>query len=243
MDLLQKPTVWNPPPSNVATHTTPAAPASHPDRWDVLVRRHGALIAGALLTLLGLLALGIRGWQAGQDLPPSLLPNIPQETIVGPAGPITLRDYPDGRRWLTWYHENALWAGAPLWADHPFHELASCAGFVTTIICWNPKAPEAPWNLGQLRLGTAALTRAGLEPASGAIPADLVANYMATLQIQQVDTWYRFGRIQSPPIVMSDRAMQCYEFACLEWHIREGVGDPTSLKLVPLGQRATREDW
>jgi len=170
---------------------------------------------------------------------PPTAPDVPSAII----GAVTLHDWPDGRRWLSWYRANRDWAGQPLWADRPHGQAASCAAFTATIVCLNLKsrARDSRWNLLPELLGTTAMLKAGLQPVSSAQPADIVNAYLLALRARGVDTWYRVGAIQSPPLIVGATEIQYYQRAQLQWPV--GSRDPATIRLAPLGQLALANGW
>jgi len=235
-DLLNNPIVWHQRPTDLTPLPSPnrGAPGGQP-----------AAATLVLVAVLVGLVIGFLCWQAVNQPPPAPRPEVPTITVNGPHGAVNLPDYPDGRQWRSWYQANQDWAGPPLWADRPYGTSPSCAAFVTTIVCWNPDATVqgTSWAIAQRLLGTQAMLHAGLEPDAQSQPAMVVASYIAQLAARGDDVWWRFGAIQSPPITIGDKGIQYYQFTRFEWNIHDGVADPASVRLAPLGQLAVDQGW
>jgi hypothetical protein len=210
--------------------------------------RHGLsrtkilLITAILLASLLIVKASISA-QAPAVPPHTSVSAIVHQTFAGPAGKVTLLDWPEGPRWLTWFKANRSWAGQPLWADRPWHEYADCSAFVNAIVCLNldAKAHGTKWALLPALLGTMAMLRADLQPTSGDQPAGIVAHYMVQQQAKGVDTYYRYGIIQSPPITLGALTVEYYQRARFAWPT--GDTNPADLRPAPLGQLANSGNW
>lgn len=220
-------------------------PAGKPS--DTAVTGQASTFPGTLIVVLVLAAaMGGLVWFITRPAPsPEPLPDVPQLSVEGPRGTVVLRDYLDGRRWLTWWRAHRSWAGAPLWAERPYREHPSCAAFEATIVCWNPdaKVKGSTWELHPLLLGTQALRRAGLEPYPSAPPAEIISAYIASLAVESEDVWYRFGAVQSAPILMGDTIVQYYQLARFEWPADAKPHETNKVRQTALGRLAVEQGW
>jgi hypothetical protein len=199
---------------------------------------------GATALILALVAAGVlalNGLRATSP-PPVVTSAVPELIVAGPRGPVTLHDWPDGRTWVSFWRSNRDWTGAPLFADRPFQEQASCAGFVYTIVCLALDSPTTGyWKLAPVLLGTQAMRRDNFLPVSHAQPAELLNRYLLNLKAQGADIWYRFGALQSPPITVGDVTIEYYQRARFSWPTHSH--DVRDITIAPLGQIAVDQGW
>jgi hypothetical protein len=161
-------------------------------------------------------------------------------------GKVTLKDYPEGPAWLTWWEANRGWVGSPLWVDRGFQEHPSCAGFEVQIICLNsdPAVRGSAWEMGPTLLGTQAMLRSGLQPYPDAQPAEIVQNFLIGLSNKGVDTWYLAGKVQSAPIPSGEGTIvQYYQLVRFEWPANASSSDTAKVQLTVLGKTATEQHW
>lgn len=158
-----------------------------------------------------------------------------------------LADWPDGRRWLSWWQANKDWAGQPLWADRRWRENATCAAFERAIVCLNlldPNVRGTQWELVPVLLGTLAMRKVEMEPHTDSQPAEIVLAYLTHLQAQGYDPWYVLGAVQSPPTPIGGQKMaQYFQRARLQWTAGERDPDPKRVELAPLGKLAVEQGW
>src|SRR5262249_28015864 len=108
MDLMRKQASWT---IRTAEQSVVPPSTSPSQGWAVKLRLVGAVVAPVLVVLsLGVWALT----RPSAAPPPAPVLDNGHQTIIGPNGPVTLHDWRDGRRWLSWWRANRAWEGAPL---------------------------------------------------------------------------------------------------------------------------------
>lgn len=189
------------------------------------------LVVGLLVALL--LAALIWHTRPVPATEPELLPGV-RQALAG-ANRVLLRDYPD-RTWLSYWEQNRVWLGDPVWPERQEGVYSSCVGFELYVVCRssNPRDWGTVWEYQPLLLGTLSLPP-GVLPNPQAEIAPIVHGYIQQLQEDGQDPWYWLGAIQSPRYCPpgAGECLQYFQRQVLRW--KTSATKPEEVMLSRLG--------